>query len=62
MWTLMSLRTRVADHRVAITYLIECIKSITTGFRRVNRKLIDLEKRIDSLEKRREKLAERHYE
>lgn len=62
MWARMSLRTQIADHRTAIKALIECIKTTTTGFKRVNRKLIDLESRIVSLEKRREQLAERHYE
>lgn len=46
----MSLRTRVADHHVAITFLVESVKQVTRGFKRINRKLVELEERIDSLE------------
>ena len=47
----MSLRTQVADHRVAITALIGCIQSTIRGFKRINRKLFELEERINTLEK-----------
>lgn len=47
----MSLRTRVADHHVAITFLVESIKQVTGGFKRINRKLVELGERVDSLER-----------